>query len=165
MNETLNQTVSVITNTTIPTFLGHTVPITISPLIDIYLITLITSLFITLVNKYLSDQVKIKSLRVEMKELQKKMKKTMKKDPSKAQELQKEIMKKNFENMKHAFNPKIMIITMIPLMFVFLTVKNTYSPFGEFFNVFGLTTFGWLGTYIVFSLINSILLKKVLDVA
>ena len=113
----------------------------------------------------MSDQKKIKALRAEMKVLQKKMRKEMTKDPKKAKIMQSEIMKKNFENMKLAFNPKIMLITMVPLIFIFISVSQFYSPFGDILNVFGLTTFGWLGTYIVFSIINSIVLKKVLDVA
>ncbi len=165
MNQTLNQTITTATNDVINTFLGHTIPVTGNPIYDIYILTLIISLFITLVNKYMSDQKKIKALRAELKILQKKMRKEMAKDPKKAQIMQKEIMKKNFENMKYAFNPKIMLITMVPLMFIFISVRQFYSPFGDILNVFGLTTFGWLGTYIIFSIINSMILKKVLDVA
>ncbi len=141
------------------------VPVTWSPTIDIFIISFFVALFTTLINKYMSDQKKIKKTRKEMKELQKKLRETMKKDPKKAQEIQQEIMKKNFENMKFAFNPKIMMITMIPLMGVFIGIKSLYGNLGEFFNVFGITQFGWLGTYIVFSIINSMILKKVLDVA
>jgi len=153
------------TNQTISTILGHTVPISSSPTIDIYLITVLVSLFMTLTNKYLSDQVAIKALRKEMKELQAKMKKVMRKDPKKAQMLQKEIMKKNLENMKYTMNPKIMLFTLLPMILVFSFIRKYYSHLGEFFNVFGLTHFGWLGTYILFSIINSIILKKLLDVA
>jgi len=147
------------------TMLGQTLPITISPIIDIYVLSIITSLFITLVNKYLSDQKTIKRVRAEMKELQKKMRKVMKEDPKKAQLLQKEIMKKNMENFKFAFNPKIMIITFIPAIYIFMLVKNNYSSFGNILNVFGFFSVGCVGTYIIFSIINSILLKKILDVA
>jgi len=164
MNDTINTTISTIINQT-PAFLGITAPITQSPIIDIYIITLITSLFITLVNKHMSDQETIKKTRKELKSLQKEMREVMKKDPKKAQTIQQQIMKKNLENMKHAFNIKIMMITMIPLSLVFILIRQLYSPFGEFFNFFGITTFGWLGTYIVFSIINSMILKKALDVA
>ena len=149
----------------IPTLLGYTAPFTNNPIVDIYLVTLVTSLFITLVNKYLSDQVAIKALRLEMKESQKKMRKVMKKDPKKAQKMQQAHMKKSFEMMKHTMNPKIMLTTMVPILVIFGYMRTLYSPLGEFFNIFGFTTFGWLGTYIVFSIINSIVLKKVLDVA
>lgn len=160
MNETINQSIA-----QIPVFLGHSIPITSSAVIDIYIITLFTSLFITLINKYFSDQKKIKASRKELKKLQKKMREVLKTDPKKAQIMQQEIMKKNFENMKFAFNPKIMLMTMIPLTYVFFTIKHLYAHLGEFFNFFGFTSFSWLGTYILFSIINSIILKKVLDVA
>lgn len=168
INQTLNHTINETINQTIvnaPLLLGHTLPITNSLVLDIYLITLLTSLFVTLVNKYLGDQENIKRLRKEMKELQKEIRKHAIKDPKKAQILQKEIMKKNMENMKHAFNPKIMLTTMVPMMAMFVYVRASYGPFGQFFNFLGFTTFGWLGTYMVFSIINSILLKKILDVA
>jgi len=168
LNQTINTTLNnmsnhIATNTSIIS--NITLPVTNSLVLDIYIITLITSLFVTLVNKYLGDQVKVKALRKEMKTLNKEMRKVMKQDPKKAQNLQKEIMKKNMENMKYAFNPKIMLTTMIPLMIMFVYVKQMYSPFGEFFNFFGLIHFSWLGTYIVFSMFNSIIMKKILDVA
>lgn len=164
INKTLNETINQ-TATQMPLLFGHTLPITNSLVLDIYLITLVTSLFVTLVNKYLGDQENIKRLRGEMKELQKEIRKHAIKDPKKAQALQKEMMKKNMENMKHAFNPKIMFTTMIPMSTMFIYVRAAYGPFGEFFNFLGFTHFGWLGTYLVFSIINSILLKKILDVA
>ena len=157
MNETINETV-------IPLLLGHTAPFTNSPTMDIFLLALIGALFTTLVNKYLSDQVKIKALRKDMKDLQKKMRNVMQKDPQKAQKLQKEIMKKNMENMKHSMNPKILLTTMLPMLFLFFFIRKYYSQFGEFLNL-GFTTFGWLGSYIVFSIILSIALKKLLKVA
>ena len=87
------------TNQTVQVVLGHTLPLTATPTFDIYIITLVVSLFMTLTHKYMSDQIAIKALRAEMKVLQKKMRKVMSKDPKKAQMLQKEIMKKNLENM------------------------------------------------------------------
>lgn len=159
MNETINQTIA-----QAPQILGVATPLTTSPTIDIFLLTIITALFTTIVRKHMTDQSAIRALRKEMKGLQKKMREQMKKDPKKAQVMQQEIMKKNMENMKHEMNPKIMLTTMAPLLVVFFFVKELYGPFGEFFNL-GFTTFGWLGTYIVFSIINSIIIKKLLDVA
>lgn len=165
LNETLNQTLNESLTQTNATLMGYSAPFTTGPTLDIYIITLFVALFITLVNKYMSDQVKIKALRKEMKDLQKKMRKEMAKDPQKAQKIQKEIMKKNMENMKHAMNPKIMLITMVPIFIVFTFVGRLYGDSGQFFNFLGWWTWGWLGTYIFFSIINSILLKKLLDVA
>ncbi len=160
-NESINQSIA-----SAPfEILGHTAPFTTSPTLDIFLISLVVSLFITLVNKYMTDQVRIKALKADMKKIQKNMRETMKTDPQKAQKMQKEIMKKNFENIKYMLNPKVIIITMLPLLIVFAMIVKIYAPFGQFFNVFGWFTLGWLGTYIIFSIFNSILLKKLLNVA
>ena len=168
MNETINQTISAVTSSGVPdnvTMWGVSIPFTGSVILDIFLISLIGSLFITIVNKYMSDQVRIKALREEMKELRKQQKKLLKeKDTKKLQEFQQKMMAKSLENIKHSLNPKIMLITMVPMLFLFAGVRMAYLPFGEFLNL-GFTQFGWLGTYIVFSIINSILLKKILDVA
>lgn len=172
LNETVNTSLSGVVgeavnstvNNTAPLLLGKVVPILTSPVYDIACFALIGALFTTLVNKFLSDQVAIKVLRKDMKKLQKKIRETMKEDPKKAQALQAEVMKKNLENMKHAMNPKIMLTTMIPMLFLFFIIRTHYSHLGEFWNL-GFTTFGWLGTYLVCSILWSILLKKVLDVA
>lgn len=169
MNETINQTINQ-TIQKIPELFGSTLPVTSSPIFDIYLITLMTSLFITLVNKYLSDQTKIRALKEEMKELRKSHREFMVKDPKKAQKIQQEMMKKNMESMKHTMNPKIMLTTMLPMIFLIGILRQYYGPFGLITDFgFGFwflwQPWGWLGTYIFFSMINSILLKKVLDVA
>ena len=65
MNETLNET---ITQTVAPLLAGNSIPLTTSPIMDIFLIALVGSLFTTLVNKYMTDQVKIKALKKDMKE-------------------------------------------------------------------------------------------------
>ena len=140
------------------------IPFTGYPSLDIFIITLVICLFTTLINKYMTDQVKIKALRLEMKQLNKKMRETIKEDPEKAQEIQREIMKRNMNNFKESFKPKILLITLIPLLVVFYFIKELYGPFGEFFPLI-FTEFGWLGTYMIFSIINSLLIKKILDVA
>ena len=161
MNETLNQSAIQATQ-----FLGHSAPFTGFALIDIYLITLIVAVFTTIVTKYLTDQITIKALRKDLKESQKKMREFLKKDPQKAQEMQKKIMKKNFELMKHSMNLKMILVTMGPLLLVFTIVAKLY-PVTLFPTILdlGFISFAWLGTYIIFSLINSLVLKKVLDVA
>ncbi len=168
MNQTINETLSAVV--TQSTYKGISLPITPYVALDIFIITFIVALFMTIINKYMTDQITIKALRKEMKELQKKFKETMQKDPAKAQKIQQEIMKKSLENMKHSMNLKVMLVTMIPLLLVFSLVSKAYGPFGEFFNLFSFldwqwSLWGWLGTYIFFSIVNSLILKKVLDVA
>lgn len=161
MNESLNQTAIQASQ-----FMGVGIPFTGYALVDIYLITLIVAVFTTIITKYLTDQITIKALRKDLKDSQKKMREVMKKDPQKAQEMQKKIMKKNFELMKHSMNLKMILVTMGPLLIVFTLIGKLYPS-----NIFptildlGFVSFAWLGTYIVFSIINSIALKKILKVA
>lgn len=145
--------------------LGFTIPITGYLALDIFFITLFMALFMTLINKYLTDQIKIKALKKEMKDLQKEMRSIMSKNPSKAQALQSEIFKKNLEHMKQTMSPRVLLVTMLPVLVVFSFVRKIYGPYGEFLHLFGLTSFGWLGTYILFSIGCTLILKKVLDVA
>lgn len=161
MNESLNQSVIQASQ-----FLGQTIPFTGSALFDIYLITLVVAVFTTIVTKYLTDQVSIKALRKDLKDSQKKMREVLKKDPQKAQEMQKKIMKKNFELMKHSMNIKMILVTMGPLLVVFTLIAKLYPAtlFPTILNL-GFISFAWLGTYIIFSIVNSLILKKVFNVA
>lgn len=163
MNHSINETAVEVVNQTIP-YIGLTVPITGMPWLDIFVVTIFTSLFINLVNKYFTDQVQIRALRQEMKELQKKMRKEMTKDPEKAQKLQKQIFRKNMDHIKHAMNPKVLLITIIPFILLFPFLQIYYTPFGTILSILGLNL-NWFWAYFVFSVINSILLKKILNVA
>ena len=160
MNDTINETAT----TTSTEIAGISIPFTTIPAFDIFLLSLATSAFITIVNKHFTDQAKIKALRKEMKDMQKKLREKMKEDPDKAKEIQQEIMKKNFETMKQSFRPQVFLITGIPLLFVFMFIAGNYGQFGDILNL-GLFEVGWLGSYIIFSIANSIILKKVLNVA
>ncbi|MFW6233033.1 MAG: EMC3/TMCO1 family protein [Nanoarchaeota archaeon] len=156
INETLGNSTVLLQNST--------VPITGSLILDLFIISLIMAFFIALINKYLTDQVRIRALKQEVKDMRKKMTETMKKDPKKAQEIQRELMKKSMEQMKHSMNPKIMLITLIPALLIFTVIRKYYGPYGEFWDL-GFTTFGWLGTYIIFSIVNSIIVRKIMKVA
>ena len=80
-----------------------------------------------------------------------------KEDAGKMMEIQKEAMEKNIKYMKHTFVP--MILTFLPIIIIFGWIKLTYDPFGKIFFMFG-----WLGTYIIFSIIFSYGLRKALKV-
>lgn len=166
MNSTLLTNVTNSTAQNVPplTFLGFHLPFTYSPTIDIYIISFLASLFVIIITKYLTDQDKIKMVRKELKEMQKKLKEMMKIDPKKVGSMQKEIMRKNAENLKNSLSIKVMLTTMIPMLLVFGVTQHYYAQFGQFFHIFGFS-FGWFGTYFIFSIINSIVLKKLLDVA
>ena len=122
-----------------------------------FLITLIT----TLVYKYFTDQEALKKLKEDNKGLQEEMKKH-KDNPSKMMELQKEAFSKGFEPMKHQLKP--MLITAIPLLLIFTWLRKVYGVGGEIYINLGFIHLGWLGTYIIFSIIFSMVLRKLFKV-
>lgn len=122
------------------------------------IISFLLTIFITLVYKYVTDQEIMGSLKKEIKEIQQEMKK-FKNEPAKAMALQKEAMSKNMKYMKQSFKP--MLITFIPLIIVFGWLRSYYTSMGEANVFFGLS---WLWSYIIFSLIISIVLRKLLKV-
>ncbi|MBM3199447.1 DUF106 domain-containing protein [Candidatus Woesearchaeota archaeon] len=131
-----------------------------SPL-NLLAISFILTGLITLAYKYLSDQVRMKELKEEMNDMQKRMKE-MKDKPEKVMEMQKDAMKKNFEYMKHSMKPTL--FTFVPIIIIFGWLSNYFeiqAKAGNPFSFFGLS---WLWAYIIFSLITSIALRKVMKV-
>ena len=126
---------------------------------------LITAL-ITFSYKLLSNQTAIKSIKDEVKLLQADMK-THKEDKEKVAEVNKKAMMKNLELMKHTMKPNL--ITFIPIILLFSWLRVTYLPAGDLFSwgfkmPFWGTGIGWLWTYILVSLIASMLLRKALKI-
>ncbi len=143
--------------------------IRISPLFGIIVISFALTLITTLAYKFFTDQHAIKDLRDSMKNLQQRMKESA--DDKHKIELSKEMWSKNMEAMKHNFKP--MLITFIPIIIIFGWLRKTYecpqllegitnlcTPFGPIF----LNYFQWLGTYFIFSILFSILLRKLFNV-
>ena len=123
----------------------------------ILIISFIITLLTTLVYKYFTNQEALKKLNYENKGLQEKMKQH-KGDVKKMAELQKEALQKSLiEPMKHQIKP--LLITMIPFLLVFSWLRLRYEGTGDL--IFGI---GWFGTYIVSSIIFSMVLRKVLKV-
>ena len=91
-----------------------------------------------------------------MKELQKDVKK-VKDQPDKVMRLNKEIMKKNAVVFKNSFKP--MLITLIPILLIFRWLNVTFADAGDL--LFG---FQWLGTYIISSIVFSVILRKIMKV-
>lgn len=131
--------------------------VSISPLWGLIIVSFILTLITTLVYKLMTDQKAIKSMKDEMKQIRKDMKE-FKSDPEKVMSLQKESMEKSLKQMKMTLKP--MIITFIPLIIVFGWLKNTYSELSLSF--LGITS--WIWVYIIFALISSIILRKILKV-
>ena len=132
----------------------------IDPTIDILILSILVSIFVSLVNKKFTDQNMLKRNKEESKELNKKLRAMLKTNPAKARELQKELFQKNMENIKQAFNLKVMLITM-PVFFLLIPfLKVNYGVFGEIF-----LGFEWFGTYFIFSIIGSIVFRKLFKVS
>ena len=130
--------------------------INISPLFGIGVVAFIFTLIVTLIYKYTTDQSFMKSVKEEMKDLQKQMKEH-KEDHKKVMELQKVVMEKNMKYMMHSFKP--MLFTFIPVILVFGWLRTAYTDMGPV--LFGLS---WIWGYIIFSMIFSIALRKILKV-
>ncbi|HRZ85752.1 MAG TPA: EMC3/TMCO1 family protein [Candidatus Paceibacterota bacterium] len=119
----------------------------------ILIITLVT----TILQKYGTDQVSLKKLKEEQKVLRDEMQK-YKNDPAKMMELN----KKSLE-----FIPKTYDLTIKPLFYTIIPMILLFRWFGDYFpkdyKLFGII--GWLWFYLIFSIIFTMILRKVMDVA
>ena len=113
------------------------------------------SLFITLMQKYTVDNETLRELKKEQKLLQEEMKK-YKEHPEKLMELQ----KKQLE-----FVPKTMELTTRPLLYTGIPIILFFRWFNDYFSIFNppLKIFGflsWFWAYLIFSIIASIIFRK-----
>jgi len=124
---------------------------------NLLLMAFILTGVITLAYKFITDQNLMKSLKGEAKDLQKKMKE-FKSDPDKAMEIQKKIMENTMKTMKQSLKP--MLFTFLPIIFIFGWLRDYYevNP-GDV--LFGLS---WFWVYVIFSIILSVALRKLLKV-
>tara|TARA_Y100000310_G_scaffold342346_1_gene445238 strand:+ start:43 stop:477 length:435 start_codon:yes stop_codon:yes gene_type:complete len=125
---------------------------------NLLLICFILTGGITVAYKFLTDQKLMKELKTEMKDLQKEMK-GLKDNPKKMMEVQKTAMEKNMKYMMQSLKPTL--FTLIPIIFIFSWLRNYYTDLGGPDVLFGL---GWLWIYIIFSIIISISLRKILKI-
>lgn len=124
----------------------------------ILIISFVLTLVTTLIYKYATDQELMKTIKEDVKALQAEMK-TLKDKPEKLMEKQKEAMQKNMKMMTQSFKP--MLITFIPVVFIFGWLRTHYDALGNPDVFFG---FSWIWTYIIFSIVLSIGLRKLLKV-
>ena len=136
-------------------------PIThnLNPALSIIAIAFIITFITTLIYKLFTDQHLLKTIKEEVKVLQDEMKKHT--DPMKKLELQKEMSKRTLIMMRHSFRP--MFITLIPLLLIFRWLNLAFKDQGKILNILFLHL-GWLGTYIIFSILFSIIIRKILKV-
>lgn len=128
-----------------------------NPLGALIIISFILTALITIAYKYLTDQELMKSLKAELKELQQQMKEA-KSDTQKLMQLQKQSMEKNMKYMMHSFKPTL--FTLIPLLIIFNWLRVEYT--GKELNFIGIHS--WIWVYIIFSIVFSMLLRKLLRV-
>lgn len=121
-----------------------------NPRIGIIILSFIVTLFITIVNYFMVDKTRMKEIRDKQKALRQEMKK-YRDNPSKMIELNKQLMEDMPEQLKHSFKP--MLVTIIPLLILFKWLRATYA----------LTAIAgtWLWWYIGFSILFSIILRKI----
>ncbi|MBU2637566.1 MAG: DUF106 domain-containing protein [Nanoarchaeota archaeon] len=124
----------------------------------ILLISFLLTLLTTLIYKYATDQELMKTIKEDIKALQAEMK-GLKDKPEKLMSKQKEAMQKNMKMMMQSFKP--MLITFIPIVFIFGWLRGHYTALGDPKLFFGLS---WIWTYIIFSIVLSIGLRKLLKV-
>ncbi len=134
--------------------------VAISPLVGIIFVSLILSFISTIAWKYLTDQTLLKDIRERTKKVHEEFKK-YKSDPKKLAELNSKMAKENLEAMKIQYKQSIkpMIVTLVPFALTFVWIRKTYEPFGDIF-----LNMGGIWTYIVFSVVFSMVLRKVMKV-
>lgn len=131
---------------------------------DVIAISFFLTLLVNLSVKFLSDQKKMKILKEEGEFLKSEMKK-FKDHPEKYIELQKKAMESSMKYMRHSMVPTM--FTLLPLLVIFNWLRKTFSP-GEKLINFPFTVpligsgLGWLGTYIICSIIFNLILRKLL---
>ena len=106
----------------------------------------------------MTDQKLMKEIKQEMKDLQKEMKQ-FRDQPEKAMALQKKAFERQMKYMMQSFKPTL--ITLLPIMLIFGWLRLYYEGLGNPDVLFGLS---WLWIYIIFSIVISIVLRKVLKV-
>ena len=123
-----------------------------NPRVSILVVSIVVTFVSTLAHKWLTNQEHMKSLKARQKEIQKELKGC--KDACKMKELNAELMKLTGVMMKSSFKP--MFVTIIPFLILFGWLRSVFTP------VMGSM---WIWYYLGFSIVASIIIRKVLKVA
>ena len=123
-----------------------------NPKVSIAVFSVVVTLISTLAQKHFTDQEHLKALKKRQKEIQAEIKKA--KEPSIMQELNSEMMQLTGIMFKKSMKP--MFVTIIPFLLLFTWLRSVYVP------VMG---GGWIWYYLGYSVLASIVLRKVLKVA
>jgi len=125
--------------------------ITSNPKISIAIFSIAVTFLSTMAQKWLTNQEHLKSLKKRQKEIQKELRGC--KDQCLMKELNAEMMKLTGVMFKSSMKP--MFATMIPFLILFWWLRGVYSPILS----------SWIWYYIGYSIVASIILRKVLKVA
>lgn len=128
-------------------------------------ISVFVGLISTIAYKFLTDQPLMKEYKEELKRSQKAMKEN-KDNPEKMREWSNKSMKANMKYMSQTMKP--MLVTIIPFIIIFRWLGHTFGdtviiPLPFTLPLIG-ASFEWLGTYVIFSLILTTGLRKLLKV-
>jgi len=122
-----------------------------SPILSLIVISALITLFMTFATWLVTDKEKMRALKERQKELQRQAKEHQKNGNHAAMlEVNKQMMAEMPEMMKHNLKP--MIITFIPAIIIFSFLNGAYRA----------TSLGgwWILYYIIFSMIFSLILRK-----
>lgn len=122
-----------------------------NPKVSIAVFSVIVTLLSTLAHKWLTNQEHLKSLKKRQKEIQKELRGC--KDECLMKELNSEMMKLTGVMFKSSMKP--MFVTIIPFLILFAWLRGVYTP----------VLSSWIWYYIGYSVVASIILRKVLKVA
>ncbi len=131
---------------------------------SLIVISFILTLLVNLAIKFLSDQNAMKKLKEESQFFKNEMK-NLKDEPQKLLEMQKKAMENSLNYMKHSMKPTL--FTLIPLLIIFSWLGKKFPAGETLINLpFSLpligSSIGWLGTYIISSIIFSLIIRKIL---
>lgn len=124
--------------------------------IGMTVLVLIVTLITTLVQKYATDQKKLKELKKEQKDIQDEMKK-FRDDPTKAMELNKRSMPLMMEQMK--LGMRGVVYTGIPFILLFRWFTDYFVAAGSP-KIFGI---GWIWFYLIGAIVFGSILRKITD--
>jgi uncharacterized membrane protein (DUF106 family) len=120
-----------------------------NPKLSLFIISVVLTFIITLISYWVTDHVKMKGIKEKQKRLREEMK-IHKENPQKMMEIQKQMMEDFPHQMKESM--KTSMITLIPMIFLFKWLSTVYAT----------TTIAssWIWWYIGFSIVSSIVLRK-----
>jgi uncharacterized membrane protein (DUF106 family) len=140
--------------------------VSLSSPLNIIIISFILTLIVNLAMKFFTNQHVMKTLKAESELFKEEMKK-FKNDPQKLLEIQKKTMENSMKYLRHSLPATL--VTLLPLLLIFSWLRQAFPPetillkFPFKLPLLGVG-FGWLGSYILFSIIFSILLRKILKI-